>query len=201
MRIREIIVVEGWHDKQAVERAVDADIWVVGGDRFVPTLLDELARAGRHRGVIIFTDPDGAGERIRRRIEQVVPNCKHAFLARDKAVARRGRGLGVEHADARDIAEAIARARPSNAHQALATPAGSAGDRFTLDDLARHGLAHTPGAAERRRFVGERLRIGYANAQAFLRKLNALGVTRAEWDEAVALLDGGSAPRDGEASR
>jgi ribonuclease M5 len=171
VRIREIVVVEGWHDKQAVDRALEADVWVLGGDRVARRTLAELRRASQHRGVILLTDPDGPGERIRRRVAEAVPGCKHAHLPRSKAFGR-GR-VGVEHADPAAIRDAVLAARP---------------------ELAQH-----PRAALRRRRVGEMLGIGYANARSFLKKLNALGVTRAEWDAALAALaseeDGHGDPR------
>ncbi|WP_051663170.1 toprim domain-containing protein [Alicyclobacillus macrosporangiidus] len=179
VRIREIVVVEGWHDKQAVDRALDADVWVLGGDRVARRTLAELRRASQHRGVILLTDPDGPGERIRRRVAEAVPGCKHAHVPRSKA---RGHGrIGVEHADPAAIRDAVLAARPERTH-ARPEPV------FHLTDLADAGLTQHPLAAFRRRRVGEILGIGYANAKSFLKKLNALGVTRAEWDAALAAL-------------
>jgi len=46
-------------------------------------------------------------------------------------------------------------------------------------------------AAERRSFVGAELGIGYGNAKQFLRRLNGYGVTRDEWNAALAALNEG----------
>lgn len=194
--MREVVVVEGLHDRQAVLRAVDAEVWVLGGDRPARSTLAELKRAATTRGVVVLTDPDGPGERIRRRVADAVPGARHAFLTR--AEAQGAHSIGVEHAQPAAIAAALQAARtpggdltagdladgrpgPGN-QQAKAEDCGS---RFTLSDLQAHGLAGEAGAATRRGLVGERLGIGSGNAQAFVRKLNVLGVTREEWEEAT----------------
>lgn len=183
VRISEIIVVEGLHDKQAVERAVEAEVWYVGGDRVAYGTVEALQRAAEHRGVIVFTDPDGPGERIRSRLSAAIPTAKHAFLERRDAMASARVSLGVEHAQVTAIVQALAAARPTHlAKQSCGEPI------FTMADLHAAGLVDTQQAVARRKAVGRELRIGYGNAKAFLRKLNTLGVTRAEWQTALARL-------------
>lgn len=179
--MRELVVVEGLHDRQAVERAVVADVWVLGGDRVGHQILSELRRACASRGVIVFTDPDGAGERIRRRVADAVPGSRHAFLMREQAHSVHG--IGVEHATPDDIAAALLTARGGSDTRAPATAGESA--VFTQADLKSAGLVGNHGAAAARQRVGDRLGIGTGNAKAFLRKLNTLCVTRREWEEAT----------------
>ena len=74
-RIREVIVVEGRYDKNALSQAVDAAIVEVGGfavfnDREKTAYLRTLAEK---RGLILFTDPDGAGFVIRSHLKSVLP--------------------------------------------------------------------------------------------------------------------------------
>ena len=182
--IKEIIVVEGLHDKQAVDQAVKADVWVVGGDRVAKELFQELKRAALNRGVIILTDPDGPGERIRQRIAQAVPECRHAFVSQSEARSRDGRRVGIEFASPRSIASALAEARFSVSLRAQ-HPSADGSPAFTVEDLQAFGLVHHPQAAARRLKLGQTLRIGYANGRSFLHKLNALGVTREEWNQAL----------------
>lgn len=179
------MVVEGLHDRQAVERAVRADVWVLGGERVARRTVLELQRAAAVRGVIVFTDPDGPGERIRRRVDRDVPGCKHAFLAKRAAL---GDGkVGVEHATPEAIRRALLAAR--DAAVPPDRPSNGEAPAFTLADLTAAGLAQGPNAALRRQLVGEALGIGYGNAKAFLRKLNALRVTRDEWAAAIGHLE------------
>lgn len=200
-QIREIIVVEGLHDKQAVNRAVAADVWVVGGDRIARLMFAELRRAGAVRGIIVLTDPDGPGERIRRRIAEVVPNCQHAFLPREEARSPDGERLGVEFASPDSIVRALANARQDSTlteigpememlkgehPQTQQGPMDLAGRQpFSVADLQLLGLSNHPQAARRRTKLGEALGVGYGNVKSFLQKLNALGVTREEWQRAI----------------
>ena len=83
-RIREVIVVEGRYDKNALSQAVDAAIVEVGGfavfnDREKTAYLRTLAEK---RGLILFTDPDGAGFVIRSHLKSVLPpdRLKQAYI-------------------------------------------------------------------------------------------------------------------------
>lgn len=188
-RIAPIIVVEGLHDKQAVLAAVAADVWVLGGDRVSRRTLQELGRAAKVRGLIVFTDPDGPGERIRRRLAVAFPNCQHAFVPRP--IATRGGRIGVEFASPSAIRQALTALKEGHA---TPSPVGStdpvADQAFTLADLAASGMVGHPGAANRRVRAGNRLGIGYGNAKAFVWKLNTLGITRAEWIDVLQHIQG-----------
>ena len=66
-RVREVIVVEGRYDKAAVAAAVDAYVFETSGfgvfsDNEKLALLRKLEA---ERGLVIMTDPDGAGFVIR----------------------------------------------------------------------------------------------------------------------------------------
>ena len=80
MKIKEIIVVEGKDDTVAIKRAVEADTIETNGSAIDQKIIEQIKLAAEVRGVIIFTDPDFPGEKIRKKIIEKVPNCKHAFL-------------------------------------------------------------------------------------------------------------------------
>lgn len=172
--IKEIIVVEGKDDITAVKRAVKAECIATGGFALTPATLERIRAAQARRGVIILTDPDYAGEKIRRRISEAVPGCRHAFLPKEEALSEDD--IGVENASPESIRAALTKAR---AEECAAT------DTFSWSDLFAHGLVGRPDAAERRNRVGQRLGIGYANGRQFLRRLNRYGVTREEFLQAV----------------
>lgn len=65
--IKEIIVVEGRDDVTAVKRAIDAELITTGGFGFPKGVMERIKVANERRGVIIFTDPDFAGEKIRKK--------------------------------------------------------------------------------------------------------------------------------------
>ena len=107
MNIKEIIVVEGKSDTVAVKRATGADTIETNGSAIDEKTLIRIQHAEETRGVIVFTDPDYPGRRIRAIIEERIPSVKHAFLEKKKTIAKNGKGLGIEHAKDEDIREAI----------------------------------------------------------------------------------------------
>ena len=85
-KINEIIVVEGKSDKQFLETFLNADILTCNGsaiDGFDKNYLIELSKT---RGVIILTDPDYPGQRIRNEISSYLPVCKHAFVRKENSI-------------------------------------------------------------------------------------------------------------------
>ena len=172
--IKEVIVVEGRDDTNAIRRAVMAETIETHGFGITEDTWQLLAKAYEEKGLIVFTDPDHAGEAIRRRILERFPNAKEAFL--DRAAATDGGDVGIENASPEDIRGALAK---------VAARGGSPEDPYTMKDLMAAGLMGGPGSRERREQAGRMLGIGYGNAAAFLRKLNAYGVSRADWTAAL----------------
>ena len=69
MDIKEIIVVEGRDDTQAVQRAVRCETIETHGFGMPEDMWKSLDTAYRNKGLIILTDPDHAGDGIRKRIK------------------------------------------------------------------------------------------------------------------------------------
>jgi ribonuclease M5 len=178
MKIKEIIVVEGLHDKDAIDRAVEADCLISGGSAVSESFLKQVERAQRERGVIILTDPDYPGERIRNIIANRVPGCKHAFLPKEEALANGD--VGIENASQDSIRRAL---------EAVRTEWAGAKGEFSWSEIIAAGLVGQAEAAVRREHLGRILRIGRANAKTFWKRLNMLGVTRAEWEAALRQLE------------
>ncbi len=178
MQIQEVIVVEGEHDRDRVQKAVQADVIVTGGAHIRQDVYQRLERAAKARGLIIFTDPDYAGEQIRRHLTKRFPDSKHAYLPR--RAAHKNGDIGVENAALAEIERALSQVR---------SVVENVQPEFTERDLAEYGLIGIRDAAVRRERLGEALRIGYANAKTFLKRLNALRVSRAEFQQALTELE------------
>ncbi|MEJ2642639.1 MAG: ribonuclease M5 [Desulfosarcinaceae bacterium] len=174
-RIAENVVVEGRADERAVKAAVDAEVIVTSGYGLSKETWTRIETAQARTGVILFTDPDPAGDQIRRRINRRVPGCKNAYLTRGDA--RRKENIGIENARPAAIRKALRQAR------CTAAPEGPC---FTLADLQHHRLMAHPQAARRREALGRLLAIGYANAKQLLARLNRCGISRAQFEAALA---------------
>lgn len=196
MRIRETIVVEGRDDTAAVRAAVDAVTIETHGYGIREEIWEVLERAYESTGLIVFTDPDSAGERIRRRLTDRFPKAMQAFL--DQAEAAKDGDIGIENASPEAIRRALQRARGpvdfstvsggEDAHTMTApggagtdsVPASGDAEPITIKDMDRWGLNGTPGAAQQRRALGQELGIGTASCKTFLRRLNHFGISREE---------------------
>jgi len=170
LNIKEVIVVEGRDDEVAVKRAVNAEVITTSGYGLNGKTIDRIRYAKDKCGVIIFTDPDYAGEQIRSRIDKAVPGCKHAFLPREEAT--KGDDIGIENASDISIINGLKKARCS-----MEQPV----ELFTKSDLVDCGLVGDPSSTTRRDKLGRILGIGYGNGKSFLKRLNKFGITREEF--------------------
>lgn len=174
MKIKEIIVVEGRDDEAAVRRAVNADIIQTHGYSYGIKLKEQLKKMSKERGIIILTDPDHVGKRIRKDISEFIPQAKHAFLPQKKAL--KGDDIGVENATPEDIRVAILSAKPEYTDFV---------EEFTQRDMIRYGLSGLSNSKELREKLSEKISIGYGNAKTFLNKLNSFGIKREELEKAI----------------
>ena len=83
--IKEVLVVEGKMDVVAIDKAVEADCIITEGFNLKPQALKNIEQAYKKRGIIIMTDPDSAGERIRKYLSRRFPEAKHAFVPVEEA--------------------------------------------------------------------------------------------------------------------
>src|SRR5690625_1937146 len=154
MKINEIIVVEGKNDTIRVQLAVEADTIETKGSAISQETIRLIKHANIKRGIIVFTDPDYPGNRIRRIITEHIPSCKHAFLPKEEALASSpNKSVGIEHASVEAIRQAL-----QNAQYAELRPKNKS--EIEKVDLIQHGLIGHPHAQKRRELLGNKLHIG-----------------------------------------
>ena len=177
LRLLETVVVEGRDDEAAVLRAVDAAVISTHGWGLPEGNVERIRAAYERTGIIILTDPDFAGENIRRRLSEQFPDAKHAYLARPEASKRQGErvvDIGVENAAPEAIQAALLAARAQ-------VQTGLSAETVTQADLIALGLAGGSGSTQLREALGKELGIGSCNAKAFARRLAAFGISREEF--------------------
>ncbi|WP_170242646.1 ribonuclease M5 [Streptococcus suis] len=180
IKIQEVLVVEGKDDTANLKRFYEVDTYETRGSAISDDDLERIEKLHDLRGVIVFTDPDYNGERIRKIIMQAIPTVKHAFLQRDEATPKsktKGRSLGVEHASFEDLEKALSSVR------------GYYDDDnqfdITKSDLMRLGLLMGADSRRRREYLCEQLRIGYCNGKQLLKRLDLFGISLAEVEECM----------------
>lgn len=171
--IKEVIVVEGRDDVTAVKRAVDAEIIAVGGFGINNKVIERIKEAQKRQGVIVLTDPDFAGEKIRRIISKRVEGIKHAYITQKEGT--KDGDIGVENASPEVILKALENAKFEIKEKR---------EEFDIQDLIFFGLTGNNKAKEKREAVGRKLGIGYCNSNQFITRLNNYGITREEFIKA-----------------
>jgi len=181
IRVNQAIVVEGRDDVNAVKSACDALIIATHGFGISAETWKEIDKAHSEKGIIILTDPDHAGEEIRRRINEKYPDAVNAFI--DRGDAESGGDIGVENASPDVIKDAIEKALELSGRKE--SEGGEEKTFADMRDLAELGLSGCEGASERRAAVCKALGIGYGNASAMITKLRGFGIDIDELREAV----------------
>lgn len=193
-RVREVILVEGRYDKDALAQVVDGLILPTDGfaifqDQERSALFRRLAR---ERGAVILTDSDGGGVVIRRYLKGILPpdRVKEAFIPdrfgkekRKRSPGKEGK-LGVEGMPRSVLWEALRRA-------GVTEEPGERKALFTKSTLYALGLTGVPDAAARRETLKRALDLPQRlSTNSLMAVLNALTTP----EEVANLLDEGESP-------
>ena len=101
LHIKETIVVEGKFDKEQLKKITDAPIICTGGFSLYTekSIINSIRTMAKKTGVIVLTDSDSAGFRIRNYIKQCVGSqgvIKHAYIPTIEGKERRKQVGGKE---------------------------------------------------------------------------------------------------------
>ena len=179
LRIKEAIVVEGRYDKNTLSQILDAPILETAGFGIFKNKeqMALLRKVAEKRGLIVFTDADGAGFVIRNHIKSAIPGkyLKHAYtpdiLGKERRKAAPGKEgkLGVEGMKRDVILESLRRAGATFEGETTGES-----KHITKADLMDLGL-YGPGSAERRAALIKHLRFPEKmSTNAFLQAVDLL---------------------------
>src|SRR5699024_2614355 len=107
--MKQVVVVEGKTDAERIKKAFpekEIDFLISGGLGFTNEFLELCKKINEERGIIIFTDPDGPGRKIRDAINEFLEfKCENAFI--DKNNIKNSKKIGVAEAELGDIVKAL----------------------------------------------------------------------------------------------
>ncbi len=181
VKIREAIVVEGRYDKNTLSQTVDAPIFETAGFGIFKNKeqLALLRMVAKKRGLIVFTDSDGAGFVIRNFLKGAIPadQLKHAYIPdvfgkerRKSAPGKEGK-LGVEGMTPEIILDCLKRAGATFEGESTVCIQ----PQITKQDLCSLGLSGNPNSAEKRRALQKMLGLPeHLSSNALLQALNLL---------------------------
>lgn len=185
VKIREAIVVEGRYDRNALSQIVDAPIFETSGFGIFKNKeqLALLRAVAEKRGLIVFTDSDGAGFVIRNHIKSAIPGkyLKHAYIpdlyGKEKRKDKPGKEgkLGVEGMTPEIILSALRASGATLEEEVSETPSTAA---ITKQHMMELGLSGTADSSRKRARLQKRLGLPeHMSANALLQALNLLYTT------------------------
>ncbi len=181
IKVKEAIVVEGRYDKNTLSQIVDAPIIETSGFGIMNNKdqLGFIRQVAQKRGLIIFTDSDGAGFVIRNYLKSAIPAelIKHAYIPdiagkeRRKTTPGKEGKLGVEGMTPAVILECLRRAGATI--EGESAPGGK--NEITKQHMMELGLSGGADSSLKRKDLLKKLQLPeHMSANGLLQALNLL---------------------------
>lgn len=177
--MEDIIVVEGTHDEIKIKSVYpNAQCVVTNGSQISEDTLKYIKELSKTHNIIIMTDPDYPGERIRNKVLEVVPNASHAFIRKPECISKNKKKVGIEHASKECIVESLQNVYNYETNE----------DVITIQALYKFNLTGSKDSQIRRDKISDYLNIGKPNAKTFLKRLNLLKIDEEKLKEIICKL-------------
>ena len=137
--LKEIIIVEGRDDVTAVKRVISSEVIPLHGfTGMTKAKIDFLIQLSKTNDLILLTDPDFVGKKLREVISKRIPTIKHAYISRVEGTKDHKDGtknIGIENASNESILNALSNTINSQ------TYSKDNNYIFTIQDLIDNGLS------------------------------------------------------------
>ncbi len=179
LHIKETIVVEGKFDREQIKKVTDAPVICTGGFALYTdkSIIKSIRTMAQKTGVIVLTDSDSAGFRIRSYIKQCVGKqgtVKHAYIPSIEGKEQRKRTpgkeglLGVEGISEERLSQIL-----ETVTEVMDAPQ-TEGTRITKAMLFADGLSGGEESAQKRKKLARKLGLPIRiSANALIEVLNA----------------------------
>ncbi len=179
--VKSLIVVEGIHDEERIKKIYpDAFVITTNGSEISKSTLEMIKEYSKAYNILIFTDPDHPGERIRAKIHEVVDNVYDLFLPKKPCISKNHKKVGVEHAPSSMIKEVLDKYLNTDIQNV---------SNITYQSLLNLNLVGNINASLIREKVSAKLNIGNPNAKTFLKRVQALGLSEEDLKSIIGELD------------
>lgn len=167
------LVVEGSTDKAFLSGFLDCEYILTNGSAISRETLEYIKEVSKRKQIVVLTDPDFPGEQIRAKVAAEVPEAAHAFVR--KEVSIKHHKVGVAESTKEEVLAALSSVVPGSISQGT----------LVMADLVDLGLMGQPESDAKRKAIADAWHLGHVNAKSFLRRLNALGKSKKELEEAL----------------
>ena len=161
MNIDGVIVVEGKSDVAFLSSFITAEFITTNGSEISKDTINYIKKASETKKVYVLTDPDYPGERIRKVLDENIPNLNHCFIKKECSI-KNGK-VGVAESTKEEIENALKNAVTTKVEYK---------ENISINDLVDLGLSSQPDSESKRNKIAEQLCIGHCNAKTFLKRLN-----------------------------
>jgi ribonuclease M5 len=171
-RIEEVLVVEGHTDVDFLSHFIEGEIVTTNGSDVPRETIEYLKSLSKTKKIIVLTDPDTPGKRIRDILDREISGLCHAFIPKASAI-KKGK-VGVAESNEQEVMRALSHLlekRPSKV------------GILTLLDLFDLGLVGTTESFALRQKVCDHFHVGFANGKTLLKRLNILCIEKEQLSE------------------
>ena len=169
-----LIVVEGATDKALLTSFLDSEIVITNGSDVPRGIIEYIKGVSATRDVVVLTDPDAPGKKIRDTLDQEIPGLYHAYIPKERCI--KGHKVGIAESSKEDILEALSHIVPSKQSKT---------GNLTYADLYELGLVGKPNSDTLRKKVSAHFHLGECNGKSFLQRANALSLDIDTLKEAI----------------
>lgn len=162
-----VIVVEGKSDVSYLSNYIDAEFITTNGSDVPFGTIDYLKTISKSKKIIVLTDPDSPGKRIRTILDENIPGLTHCYVSKDKSI-KNGK-VGVAECDIDEVINALSNKFVNNK---------SDKKTISINDLYDLELLGSKNSIELREKLSNKLHLGHNNAKSLCKKLNSLGLTK-----------------------
>ena len=168
-----IIVVEGKSDIDYLSSFIDARFYKVNGSAVSKEDIEFIKNAKKSHDIVVLTDPDYPGKKIRNYINDEIPGLKNAYVRKEFSIKRHK--VGVAECDKEEVLYAL--------KNFVVFYKKNYTNLITINDLFDLGLIGKSDSSDRRKLIDEKYHLGHNNGKALCKKLNLLGITKSELEE------------------
>lgn len=165
-----VIIVEGKNDASKIKSIFpEVEVIITNGSEISMKTIETIKKATLYDEVVLCLDPDGPGEKIRRKIIEHVEGVHQVFAKKEMAISKNKKKVGIEHMSKEDILEMFKNIKINKKQNSI-----------SYMDLYDLGYMES---REKRKKLCDKMNISYCNGKQLLKRLNMFGVTIEEIKE------------------
>lgn len=104
--IKELVVVEGKTDSAKLKKLFNVETIETKGLSLSKKTIYDIKTLSKNKGLILFLDPDGPGEKIRKKLNEFFPKTKNCFIEKSD-ILEKSKKFGLAEATDESIIKAF----------------------------------------------------------------------------------------------